>query len=330
LKSAKRFTMMRPGMYHTLQSKLKTGQTVLLDGPMGTELVRRGVRWRKHGLLTDVPAVEQLHADYAAAGADVLRTDTFQLNPRIYLNVFHNRAHMAHIGAPGLAEITPKLLRTSVQAARTGCAKSGRDSNAAIAGVLAPLEHCFRPDLSPPEDQARREHEELARVFAAEKVDFLLLESMNTIAEARAALAAGRAAGLPVWVSFVLGPEGELLSREPLELAVKEMEQDGADAVLVNCAPPEDITAALSRMRKMTKLPFGGFAHVGHFSPPSWKFEFFPQFTDTENWPAARYTAEAAHWRDSGATIIGSCCGTRPEHTASLRAALGKSAGGAA
>jgi S-methylmethionine-dependent homocysteine/selenocysteine methylase len=143
-------------------------------------------------------------------------------------------------------------------------------------------------------------------------------------------LAAGRAAGLPVWVSFVLGPEGELLSKEPLERAVKEMEQSGADAVLVNCAPPEDISAALSRMQKMTTLPFGGFAHVGHFSPPSWKFEFFPQFSDTESWPAARYTAEAARWRDSGATIIGSCCGTRPEHTASLRAALGKSAGGAA
>ena len=321
---------MRPGMYSTLQSKLKAGQTVLLDGPMGSELVRRGVRWRKHGLQTDVPAVEQLHADYAAAGADVLRTNTFQLNPRIYLNVFHNRAHMAHIGAPGLAEITPKLLRTSVQAARAGRAKSGGEKNAAIAGVLAPLEHCFRPDLAPPEDQARREHEELARVFAGEKVDFILLESMNTIAEAKAALAAGRAAGLPVWVSFVLGPEGELLSREPLERAVKEMENGGADAVLVNCAPPEDITAAISRMRTMTKLPFGGFAHVGHFSPPSWKFEFFPQFSDTESWPPVRYTAEAAHWRDSGATIIGSCCGTRPEHTASLRAALGKSAGGAA
>jgi enediyne biosynthesis protein CalE2 len=311
-------------MYEAIQKRLKAGEPVLLDGGVGTELVRRGVRWRKHGLLTDAAAVEQLHADYLAAGADVLRTDTFQLNPRIYLNVFRNRAHMAHIGAPGLAELTPKLIRTSVQAARKARAAAKREEQVAVAGVLAPLEHCFRPDLAPAEEQARKEHAALARVFAEEKVDFLLLESMNTIAEARAALAAGRAAGLPVWVSFVLGPEGELLSREPLDRAVAEMERGGADAVLVNCAPPEDITKAITRMKQFGRLPYGGFAHIGRFSPPSWKFEFFPQFIETESWPPERYANEAKRWRDAGATIIGGCCGTRPEHIAALRASLGE------
>jgi enediyne biosynthesis protein CalE2 len=311
-------------MYDHIQERLNAGKPVLLDGGIGAELVRRGIRWRKHGLLTDAPAVEQLHRDYLAAGADVLRTDTFQLNPRIYLNVFRNRAHMAHIGAPGLAELTPKLLRTSVQVARDARSKAGRDNHVAIAGVLAPLEHCFRPDLAPPPEQARKEHEEQARVFAEAKADFLLLESMNTIAEAKAALAAGRATGLPVWVSFVLGPEGELLSREPLEKAVKEAEQGGAAAVLVNCAPPEDITRAVARLKKFCKVPYGGFAHIGRFSPPSWKFEFFPQFIETESWPPERYAAEAKRWREEGATILGGCCGTRPEHIATLRAMIGK------
>lgn len=311
-------------MYEAIQKRMKAGEPVLLDGGVGTELVRRGVRWRKHGLLTDAAAVEQLHSDYLAAGADVLRTDTFQLNPRIYLNVFRNRAHMGHIGAPGLAELTPKLLRASVQAARQARAATKRDGQVAIAGVLAPLEHCFRPDLAPAEEQAHKEHEALARVFAEEKVDFLLLESMNTIAEARAALAAGRAAGLPVWVSFVLGPEGELLSREPLDRAVAEMERGGADAVLVNCAPPEDITKAIARMKQFCRVPYGGFAHIGHFSPPSWKFEFFPQFIETESWPPERYANEAKRWRDAGATIIGGCCGTRPEHIAALHGTLGE------
>ena len=74
-------------MYAHIQSKLDSGQPILLDGAMGSELVRRGVRWRKHGMLTDAPAVQQLHQEYALAGADVLRTNTFQLNPRIYLDV---------------------------------------------------------------------------------------------------------------------------------------------------------------------------------------------------------------------------------------------------
>ncbi len=317
-------------MYSHIHGRLQSRKPILLDGALGTELVRRGVRWRKHGLLTDPLAVEQLHGEYLAAGADVLRTNTFQLNPRIYLNVFRNREHMRHIGAPGLEELAPKLLRTSVQLARQARSQAGRESTVTIAGVLSPLEHCFRPDLAPPAEQARHEHEAIARVFAEEKVDLLLLESMNTIAEAHAALAAGRAVGLPVWVSFILGPEGELLSREPLAQAVAEMERGGADAVLVNCAPPEDITRALETLRRHCSLPFGGFAHIGRFSPPSWKFEFFPQFVETDQWPPERYATEAERWRAHGATILGGCCGTGPAHIAALRATLeaaGRSAG---
>lgn len=310
-------------MYQEIRARIEAGGPVILDGAVGTELVRRGVRWRKHGLETDAPAVEKLHAEYLASGADVIRTDTFQLNPRIYLNVFRNREHMAHIGAPGLADLAPKLWRKSMELARKARAAAGADSRVAIAGIMAPLEHCYRPDLAPAEDVARREHEAQARVFADEKADLLLLESMNTIHEARAALAAGRAAGLPVWVSFVLGPEGELLSREPLADAVKEMEKGGAAAVLVNCAPPADITRAVTRLKGNTSLPFGGFAHIGRFSPPSWKFEFFPQFVETESWSPQRYADEAARWREAGARILGGCCGTGPAHIAALRTRFG-------
>ncbi len=308
--------------YSTLQQRLRNGQPLLMDGPMNSELVRRGVRWRKHGLLTDTAAVQQLHEEYIAAGAHVLRTNTFQLNPRTYLNVFRNKEHQAHIGAPGLADLVPKLLRTSVQVAAHARSKYGKAQEVAIAGMLSPLQHCYRPDLSPPFEDAKREHEAMARVFAEEKVEFLIAESMNTISEAKAALVAGRAAGLPVWVSFVLGPEGELLSREPLAQALQEMEKGGAEAVLVSNSPPEDVGKAIARMKGATKLPFGGFAHVGKFSPPSWKFDFFPQFTETESWPPERYTAEVRRWRESGATIFGSCCGTGPAHIAALRAWL--------
>ena len=309
-------------MYPQLDARLKSHEPVLLDGAMGTVLVRRGVRWRKHGLLTDAEHVQRLHGDYLAAGADVIRTNTFQLNPRIYLNVFRNREHMRHIGAPGLEELTPKLLRTSVRVARQARANAGKEKQAAIAGVLAPLEHCFRPDLAPGFELARAEQLELARVFAEERVDLLLAESMNTIAEARAVAEVARAVGLPVWISFVIGPEGELLSREPLAWAIAEVEKLGAQAVLVNCAPPADIGRALAKVKVATRLPYGGFAHIGRFSPPSWKFEFFPQFSETETWPPERYASEAQRWREEGATIIGGCCGTTPAHIAALGALL--------
>lgn len=310
-------------MHNELRSRLDRGETLLLDGAMGSELVRRGVRWRKHGLETDAPAVEALHAEYLSAGADILRTNTFQLNPRLYLHVFRDLEHMRQIGAPGLEHLVPKLQKTAVALAKSARQKAGADGKVAIAGVISPLEHCYRPDLSPPYETSLREHQPMAEVFAAEKVDFLLAESMNTIHEAKAALAAGRAAKLPVWVSFVLGPEGELLSREPLADAVAEMEKGGAEAVLVSNAPPGDITRAAGRMKEFTKLPFGAFAHIGRFSPPSWKFDFHPQFIETETTSPAQYQAEARRWREAGARIVGGCCGTSPAHIRAVREWLG-------
>src|SRR2546422_8809306 len=65
LKIERRFTMMArpatPGgaMYEHLRSRLQRREPILLDGANGTELVRRGVRWRKHGLLTDTRSEER-------------------------------------------------------------------------------------------------------------------------------------------------------------------------------------------------------------------------------------------------------------------------------
>jgi enediyne biosynthesis protein CalE2 len=315
--------------YTVIREKLKAGKVVVFDGPMNTELVRRGIRWRKHGLLTDTVAVEQLHREYLNAGADVVRTNTFQLNRLTYLNVFRSPEHQAHIGAPELRDLVPQLLKTAMRLIRQARIKAMKSDTVAIAGVLSPMQHCFRPDLAPTEKVARREHGFMARSFAEEKADLLIAESMNTIREAKGALAAGRAVGLPVWVSFVLGPEGELLSKEPLADAVKAMEKGGAEAVLVSNAPPEDISSAMPRLKAMAHIPCGGCAHIGKFSPPSWKFDFFPQFVETELWPPEQYASEARRWITGGATIVGGDCGTGPAHIAALRAAASAGAASA-
>ncbi len=294
---------MQSSAYARLRDRLDRGDAIVLDGSTGSELVRRGVRWRSLGLRFDAPQVQAVHADYLAAGADVLRTNTFQLNRRIYQDVFRDAAHMRHIGAPDLDRRVPELVPRAVEVARGAREQSGR-ADVPIAGVMSPLEHCFRPDLAPSFDQALPEHSEIAGLLTQAGVDLLLLESMNTEHETRAALQAAHATGLPVWVSFVVDANGNLLSGEPLP----EVE---ADAVLVNCAPPEDIARAVARHRLN-----GGYAHIGKFDPPSWKFEFFPQFTSTEQWPPERYAKAARAW---GVQIVGGCCGTTPEHVRALK-----------
>jgi S-methylmethionine-dependent homocysteine/selenocysteine methylase len=282
---------------------MERGERIVLDGPMGSELVRRGVRWADNGMRRDTAAVQALHEEYLEAGAQVLRTNTFQLNRRVYQNVFRDQAHMRQIGAPDLEERVPTMLHKSVTLAKDARATARREA-VPIAGVMSPLEHCFRPDLAPSFEEAKAEHTDIARLLAGAGVDFLLLESMNTVDEARAALDAAKATGLPVWLSFVIDAEGNVLSGEP----IPRLE---ADAVLVNCAPPEDIATALAK----TPWLSGAYAHLGKFDPPSWKFEFFPQFTCVESWPPERYAATAETWQ---AQIVGVCCGGTPDHIRAL------------
>ncbi len=303
--------------YDRISKLLANDAIVVLDGGIGSELVRRGVRWRGHGLRTDAEAVQRLHEEYIAAGADVIRTNTLQLNQRIYDNVFRDRNHMRHIGAPGLETRAKELLSRAVEVARA--AREAAGGAVAIAGVMSPLEHCYRPDLAPAEAAAAEEHGAVADTLAASGVDLLLLESMNNLGEAGAAAQAAVATGLPFWASFVLGPEGEMLSGEPLEAGVKAMAELGAAAILINCVPPDDGSRGLARIRRATDRPVGVFAQVGKFDPPSWKFEFHPRFTGTETWPPERYAKVARSWREAGARVIGGCCGTGPEHIRAVR-----------
>ena len=306
--------------YEAIKQRLAQDDTVLLDGGIGTEILRRGVYWRSHGIEQRPEVVRQVHADYRAAGADVLRTDSFQLNRRAYLNLFHGIEHMRRIGPNGLEEKAGRLIRQAVGLARQAANGAGAGREVAIAGVISPLEHCFRPDLSPSADQCRAEYAELVSEMKAAGADFILLESMNRVQEARAAAEVAHSSGLPVWVSFVVRDDGRILGREPLADAVEALEPLGVDVIAVNCAPLDDITRAVAELRRHRAGPIGAWAHIGRYDPPSWKFGFYPRFTGTEEVPPPRYLEAAREWKRIGAQVMGGCCGTTPEHVRALRA----------
>jgi S-methylmethionine-dependent homocysteine/selenocysteine methylase len=299
--------------YDALRARAERGP-ILLDAPVGAELVRRGVRWRKHGLLTDADAVRQVHVDYLNAGADVIRTNTFGLNKRTYLNVFRSPEHQAQIGAPGLKDLHLRLLRTAVEVAHSARDDAGRPE-VPVFGVMSTLEHVFRPDLAP--HDADEEHAEIAGTLAESGVDALAVEAMNTVAETRAAVDAARATGLPFAVSFAVDERGELLDGTPLRHAAEVAEHGGAEAILMTAGLPGDCVRALREARTYTGLPIGIAPMCGRFDPPSWKFEFHPRFGEA---PAP--DAFAREVLDSGARIVGGWNGATPEHVAALRRML--------
>lgn len=298
------------GLAGLLLERLHSGPPLLLDAAMGSDLDRRGLEtrlplWSAVGLIERPSLVQEIHVDNLLAGADIITTNTF-------------RSTASTLRAAGLdprraAELDALAVKLAKQARR----ETGR-TLALIAGSMAPLEDCYLPVFETPANVALEEHSAQAQSLAAAGVDFLMIETMPTLAEARIALRAALETGLPVTVGFVcapLEPPGSavrLLSGETLEDAVRAVEQAGPAAIFANCAAPSVITSALREMGTLTTLPIGGYANVGHVN-------------DEVGWsPDGRvsggeYASDARQWLDLGARIVGGCCGTHPEHTAALR-----------
>ena len=315
----------------TFTARLAAGDLLTLDGATGTELTRRGVDttlplWSARALIDAPDVVRAIHADYVRASAQIVTTNTF-------------RAHRRSLAKGGLGDRARELTHFAVQLAREAIQQTCRRSDMPvfIAGSIAPLEDCYSPHLVPPDAELAAEHAEMARCLAEAGVDVLLIETMNTIREARLAAEAARATGLPLMVSFVCaarnapgrdglaggatvqpvdpGDGACLLSGERLLDAVRTVEPLEPAAIMVNCAPVAQIDYLLRSLRAATDRPIGAYGNVGHVDERA-------GWTLTHAVTPDQYAAAARSWRDLGASIVGGCCGTTPDHIAALAAAF--------
>ncbi|MCP2167727.1 homocysteine S-methyltransferase family protein [Goodfellowiella coeruleoviolacea] len=283
-------------------------ELTLLDGAVATELQRRGIPvaapwWTTRAVLTGQKrdVLRAVHEEYVAAGADVITANTFRCNLRAL-----TRAGLADAGLAWMVHAAVGVA-TAVRNASGGRVR--------VAGSVAPVEDCYRPDLVPPDEELRTEHRWLAVELLRAGVDLVLVETMNTVREARIAVAEAVAAGAPTWVSFVCGPHARLLSGEPLVEAARAVTAEGAAAVLVNCTRPEDVEACLTALGGACGVPFGAYPNVedrtglperGHVD------QHVPAGVEPGD-----FAALAARWRaEFGASVLGGCCGTTPSHLA--------------
>lgn len=300
--------------YAPIRERLERGAPVILDGGIGTEILRRDVTWADHQVLDRPTVVRAIHRDYVEAGADVISTNTFQLTRRALFNHFRDEAHRRQIGPPDLEDRAARLLRAAARLAVEARDAAAGGRPVAVAGAITTLEWCFRPDLAPSPEQARAEYVETIGTLAEAGCDLVLIETVNSVGEARAAVEAANAVGLPCWVAFAPTEDGRLFTGETLAEAEAALAPLGVDAILLNCAPPDDCQAGLVELAKVRSGATGLYPHVGRFDPPEWLF--------TDEYPPERYAEEARGWRELGATVVGGCCGTTPEHIAAVARAL--------
>jgi len=307
--------------YNIIKENLSTKKPVLLDGGIGTEVLRRGVRWLQHGIKDAPHVIRDIHVDYLNAGVDVLTTHTFNLTKRNFINFFRDADHMDLIGAPGLPTRAMELCRAAVSLAKEALTQTGKAETVPLAGSISPVMHLFRPDLSPPENDCLIHHKECIEILSDCGVDLIFFEGMNNTREAQAALQAAAGFDLPVWMSFVPGVDGNLLNGELLLDAANLARSQGAEAVLVSAGSIPMITNSLSNI--INGSPCGAKAIIGRYSPPSWKPDFYPRFEDTHEVSPEKYAQEVNNWLDQGVHIVGGSSGTTPEHIRAVRKMIG-------
>ena len=180
-----------------------------------------------------------------------------------------------------------------------------------IAASITTLEWCFRPDKTPDVEEIYDEYIEELSDYADAGADIFLFETFNSTSEGKVALKAAQEVGKPAWIAFVPYKDGKLLGGETMAQVVDAMGPLKPDVLLLNCAPPDHITAGLEKLAPVWDGPLGVYAHVGKFNPPEWMF--------TDEYPAERYRDECQKWHDMGATVIGGCCGTTPDYISLLK-----------
>ena len=292
----------------TFLTALSQPRKLILDGATGTELNRRGVDtglplWSANALMNDRDSkiLQQIHEDYLRAGADIITTNTF-------------RTHRRALAPSGNADRALELTRRAVDIARAAIASVKSDSPKFIAGSISTLEDCYRPDLVQSDDELRVEHSERIRHLVECGVDFILVETINTIREAVIIAELAIATSMPVVVSFVCDREGKILSGETLTEAASQLLPLGISAIGVNCGPTPNLAKPLAELQSACgkDFPLIAYGNIGYADEKvGWVN------TDSEN-PNA-YCEHASHWP---AKIIGGCCGTTPEHITQLKSVL--------
>jgi methionine synthase I (cobalamin-dependent)/5,10-methylenetetrahydrofolate reductase len=295
-------------MPHAFSRRLAEGP-LLCDGAMGTVLYARGVSLDAcfDVLNLNTPAVVQsVHADYVAAGADCLETNTFGAN-RFKLAVH------------GLEARAREINRAGVRVARDVREATGRDVY--VLGSIGPLGKYLLPLGTVSADEARDAFREQAEALLEGGVDGFVAETFSDLREIALAVEAVRAVtDLPLVAQMAFTDEGVTFTGHSPEEVARHLRALGVDAFGANCSVGSSVLYdVLERMAPeaggvpLSIQPNAGLpSRIGerliYLSSPGYMAEY------------------AGRMVEAGARIVGGCCGTTPAHIAAMREVLDRRA----
>ncbi|MCK6265842.1 homocysteine S-methyltransferase family protein [Vibrio sp. ZSDE26] len=285
----------------------------LLDGGMGRELKRMGAPfsqplWSAQALIESPQHVKQAHQRFIDAGCDVITVNSYACVP------FHLGNERFETQGKALATIAAKLAQEVAIS----------NSNVKVAGALPPALGSYRPDLFNRE-QAKPILEALIEAQSP-FVDLWIVETISSIEEFNLVSTLLSNTDKPVYYAFTLKDSlespAQLRSGEEIEKVAEAVFTSNAKALLFNCSRPEVMGNAILNSRKVFKqnqanIELGAYAngftpieddHLANDGLSAIRDDLSP----------VQYLEFAKQWLESGASIIGGCCGIHPEHISEL------------
>ena len=291
-----------------LHKFIQTRRALFSDGAMGTVLNQRlpaSQSCLDCANLSYPDTVASVHRDYLAAGSDMIQTNTFGAN-------------RFKLGAQGLEDQLARINKTAVDIARQAVSSSGKP--AFIAGDIGPLGVRLAPFGRVQLPEAREAFAQQIEALVEAGADLLIMETITDLYEIIEAIHAARqvAGDIPVIASMTYTRDNRTLLGDPPAKVARRLQDAGADAIGVNCSGgPNQILNILRMMRQA--VPDALYSVMPNAGWPE-------QVEGRIMYPAApEYFGQYAisFWQ-AGASIIGGCCGTNPEHITAMVSAFGQ------
>ena len=281
---------------------LKTDEIILLDGAMGTQLDRRGLMARGENNLVAPEAVLEIHREYAQCGCHALTTNTLTMN-RIYIETHKVGVSVRDVNRAG-AEL----------------ARQATSSGQYVLGDISSTGQLLEPYGTYEEAEFYDAFKEQAEILAESGVDAFILETMFDLREAMCALHACKDNfSLPVMVSIAFTTEEKggrtMMGNSAQECAIT-LTDAGADVIGANCGDidPTQMATIVSILRSAATLPILAQPNAG-------KPKLVDNHTVFQMAPEP-FADGITKCFQAGASIVGGCCGTTPEHIRTLAGVL--------
>ncbi len=299
---------------------------IILDGGLGRQLEAMGApfrqpEWSALALMEAPQLVRDAHDAFIEAGADVISTNTYAIVP-------------FHIGEDRYEAQSEELLALAAKLARD--AADAVPHSVQVAASIPPMFGSYKPDAF--EIQGARRMMQHFRRFLAPVADIFIGETLSSISEVTTYLDMFADCAADLWVAVTLEDvdpvpgKPRLRSGEPLTELLLSIEGLRFDALLFNCSQPEVINDAVAlsrseleafaRQHGASRPMIGAYANAFPLMKDDYKAANENVHQLRKDITVDAYLRFATEWAESGADIIGGCCGITPDHIRKLAETL--------